>query len=385
MIRSRAARPLRILLDYRPALRQRTGVGEYVHELARALVATRSSVAPESLYLFSSSWQHRLAGDVVPGATVIDRRIPVRLLNLLWHRARWPPVETVTGGDFDIAHSSHPLLMPARRAAQVVMVHDLDFLHHPERSHREIRRDYPALAPAHIRAADAVAVNSRHTAAEVVRLTGVAADQVFVCPLGRPDWAPRDREPADAPLLFLGSLEPRKNVGLLLDAYERVLASRRSRGLPMPRLVLAGGAGLGSEAILQRARGPALAPHVDVLGYVNPDARREVYASAMMCIMPSHTEGFGLPALEAMTTGVPVIAADQGALPEVVGAAGTLFRSGDADGLAAALDALISAPERRAQMRDAGLEQARVFSWAHTAARTREAWAHARERKARRG
>jgi glycosyltransferase involved in cell wall biosynthesis len=376
---------LRILLDYRPALRQRTGVGEYVHELARAIVATSGPNGRESLCLFSASWQHRLAADVVPGATVIDRRIPVRLLNLLWHRAQWPPIETIAGRGFDVAHSAHPLLMPARRAAQVVMVHDLDFLQHPERSQREIRRDYPALAPAHIRAADAVAVNSRHTAAEVVRLTGVAAEQIFVCPLGRPDWAPRDREPADAPLLFLGSLEPRKNLGLLLDAYERLLASRSSRALSTPRLVLAGGPGLEADAILQRVRGPALAPYVDVLGYVNPDARRDVYASAMILIMPSHTEGFGLPALEAMTIGVPVVAADQGALPDVVGNAGTLFRSGDADGLAAALDALISNPERRSQMRDAGLERSRSFSWAHTAARTREAWAHALERKARRG
>ena len=169
MIGSRPARPLRILLDYRPALRQRTGVGEYVHELARALVATSGPGPRESLCLFSSSWEHRLDADVVPGATVIDRRIPVRLLNLLWHRAQWPPIETVAGGGFDVAHSAHPLLMPSRRAAQVVMVHDLDFLHHPERSHREIRRDYPVLAPAHVRAADAVAVNSRHTAAEIGR------------------------------------------------------------------------------------------------------------------------------------------------------------------------------------------------------------------------
>ncbi|HUR19989.1 MAG TPA: glycosyltransferase family 1 protein [Vicinamibacterales bacterium] len=383
MIRSRPARPLRILLDYRPALRQRTGVGEYVHELARALVATRGPSGQESLCLFSSSWQDRLAADVVPGATVIDRRVPVRLLNLLWHRAQWPSIETLAGGGFDIAHSAHPLLMPARHAAQVVMVHDLDFLQHPERSHREIRRDYPALAPAHIRAADAVAVNSPHTAAEVVRLTGVAAGQVFVCPLGRPDWTSRDAEPAGAPLLFLGSLEPRKNIGLLLDAYERLLAQRGSRSLATPRLVLAGAPGLESDAILQRVREPVLAPHVDVLGYVNPNARREVYASAMICIMPSHTEGFGLPALEAMTVGVPVVAADQGALPDVVGPAGTLFKSGDAGELASALDALIDDPNRRAQMREAGLAQSRLFSWAHTAARTRDAWAHAHE-KARR-
>ena len=385
MIGSRPARLLRILLDYRPALRQRTGVGEYVHELARALVATGKADNRDSLHLFSASWQHRLAPDVVPGASVIDRRIPVRLLNLLWHRAQWPTVERLAGGSFDVAHSAHPLLMPARRAAQVVMVHDLDFVVHPERTHGEIRRDYPVLAPAHIRAADAVAVNSPHTAAEVVRLTGIDRQQIFVCPLGRPDWAPRDAEPPGAPLLFFGTIEPRKNVGLLLEAYERVLALRGSRGLPTPRLVLAGGAGLGADAILHRARGPILGAYVDVLGYVNPDSRRDLYASAMICIMPSHTEGFGLPALEAMTAGVPVVVADQGALPAVVGSAGTLFRSDDAESLATTLDALISDRDRRARMSADGLAQSREFSWSHTAARTREAWAHAVERRRRRG
>jgi glycosyltransferase involved in cell wall biosynthesis len=376
---------LRILIDYRPALRQRTGVGEYVHELARALVASRDPHRPESLVLFSSSLKHRLDAEAVPGASIIDRPLPVQLLNLLWHRASWPPVETLAGGDFDIAHSAHPLLMPARRAAQVVMVHDLDFMEHPERSHREIRRDYPSLAPAHIRAADAVAVNSPHTAREVVRLTGIAPEQIIVCPLGRPDWSPRESEPEDAPLLFLGSLEPRKNIGLLLDAYELLLSERGTRGLLTPRLVLAGGAGLDSEAILKRTASSFLAPHVDVPGYVDPEKRRDLYASAMMCVMPSHTEGFGLPALEAMTVGVPVVAADRGALPDVVGSAGVFFRSGDAEGLATAMNALISSPEQRLRMRDAGLEQSRLFSWAHTASRTREAWALAIERKRRRG
>lgn len=385
MIRFRPARSLRILLDYRPALRQRTGVGEYVHELARALVVTSRPGRPESVCLFSSSWRHRLDPDVVPGADIIDRRIPVRLLNLLWHRAEWPPVERVSGQRFDVAHSAHPLRMPSRHAAQVVTVHDLDFLTHPERTHGEIRRDYPSLAPTHIRAADAVAVVSRHTASEVARLTGVATEHIFVCPLGRPDWSPREAEPPDAALLFLGRIEPRKNLGLLLDAYERLLAARRTRRLATPRLMLAGGAGLDASAILQRAASPVFAGHVEVLGYINPDARRALYASAMICIMPSHTEGFGLPALEAMTTGVPVVVADQGALPEVVGNAGALFPAGHAEELANLLDALISAPERRARMSEAGLEQSRAFSWTHTAARTREAWDFAVERKRRRG
>lgn len=373
---------MRILLDYRPALRQRTGVGEYVHELARALVATAPVGGSESLCLFSSSWSDRLPPQVIPGATVIDRRVPVRVLNVLWHRAGWPPIELLTGGAFDVAHAAHPLRLPARRAAQVVTVHDLDFLLHPERTHGEIRRDYPALAPAHIRAADAVAVVSPHTASEVVRLTGVSRDHIVVCPLGRPEWAPRGAEPADAPLLFLGTIEPRKNVNLLLEAYTRLLARRGERRLPTPRLTLAGGAGLDAGPILARAAASPLAGHVDVLGYVEPDRRRDIYASALACVMPSHTEGFGLPALEAMTTGVPVVAADQGALPDVVGQAGVLFPAGDADALADALDQLIDSPEQRARMRDAGLEQSRAFTWTHTAARTREAWALAIARRA---
>lgn len=377
---------MRILLDYRPALRQRTGVGEYVHELARALVATASPGRRESLCLFSSSWRHRLAPDVIPGVETVDRRISVQLLNLLWHRAGWPSIERVTGKPFDVVHAAHPLRLPSNRAAQVVTVHDLDFLSHPERTHGEIRRDYPVLAPDHIRAADAVAVVSRHTASEVVRLTGVDPARVFVCPLGRPDWAPRPGgEPEQGPLLYLGSIEPRKNVGLLLDAYERLLALRQARGTSTPRLVLAGGAGLGSEPILQRAASPVLARHVEVLGYVEPEARRALYDSAMICVMPSHTEGFGLPALEAMTAGVPVIVADQGALPDVVGSAGELFPAGNEEALAVALDRLISAPDRRAQMREAGLTQSRAFSWTSTAERTREAWTHALEHKARRG
>jgi glycosyltransferase involved in cell wall biosynthesis len=376
---------LRILLDYRPALRQRTGVGEYVHELARALVATAPAGGSESLCLFSSSWADRLNPQVIPGATVIDRRVPVRVLNLLWHRAGWPPVEQLAGGAFDVAHAAHPLRLPSRRAAQVVTVHDLDFLLHPDRTRGEIRRDYPSLAPAHIRAADAVAVVSPHTASEVIRLTGVPADRIVVCPLGRPEWSPRAAEPADAALLFLGTIEPRKNVDLLLDAYARLLAGRSARGLSTPRLTLAGGAGLDAAPILARAAAPPLNAHVDVLGYVAPERRRDLYATAMICIMPSHTEGFGLPALEAMTTGVPVVVADQGNLPHLVGQAGILFQAGDPDALAAALDRLIDSPDRRTALREAGLVQSREFTWRHTADRTRDAWALARARKATRG
>ena len=157
---------MRILLDYRPALRQRTGVGEYVHELARALLAGQPA-PPDQLTLFSASWRDRMNASGLAGANIADRRVPVRLLNYAWHRWGWPTVEQFTGRTFDVVHAAHPIRLPSRTAAQVVTVHDLDFLRHPERTRAEIRRDYPELAPAHIRAADGVIAVSASTAADI--------------------------------------------------------------------------------------------------------------------------------------------------------------------------------------------------------------------------
>src|SRR5580765_485147 len=112
-------RDLRILLDYRPALRARTGVGEYVHEVAAAL--TRHLGPADVLTLFSSSWKDRLTDGRVAGARIVDAKVPVRLLNFTWHRLGWPPVERFSG-PIDIAHSAHPLLMPARHAKQVITI-----------------------------------------------------------------------------------------------------------------------------------------------------------------------------------------------------------------------------------------------------------------------
>jgi len=372
---------VRILLDYRPALRQRTGVGEYAHELARALVETASG-HNEELTLFSASWKDRLRPDVLPGATVIDRRIPNQLLNLAWHRWEWPPVETVAGAGFAIVQTFHPLLMPTRNAAQLVTIPDLDFLDHPERTAREIRRDYPALAGDHARRADHVVTISETTAAAIRDRLQVPADRITVCTPGAPAWTRREREPANGCLLFLGTLEPRKNLGVLLDAYERL----RQHLPDAPPLVLAGRASEAAGDILDRAQRAPLAGHVELPGYVPADAREALYQRALVFIMPSHDEGFGMPVLEAMTVGVPVIAANRGALPEVAKGAARFFDPDDATQLAAMLADLVASPNARESMREAGWQRARAFSWHESAARLRHAWAQAQiAQRSRRG
>ena len=122
---------MHVLIDYGPALRERSGVGEYTHQLVAALLSAYPPDGPAgelALSIFSSSWRDRLTPAAeLAGASVVDRRIPVRLLNLAWHRLEWPPSEMLAGGPFDVTHSSHPLLLPSRTAAQVVTIHDLNF------------------------------------------------------------------------------------------------------------------------------------------------------------------------------------------------------------------------------------------------------------------
>src|SRR6185503_18102057 len=120
-------------------------------------------------------------------------------------------------------HSSHPLLLPSATAAQVVTIHDLNFLSNPERTRAEIRRDYRVLARDHANRADAILVSSAFTAGEVERVLSVPRDRIAVSPPGAPDWTPRAAAPNDGYVLFFGTLEPRKNISGLLDAYELLM------------------------------------------------------------------------------------------------------------------------------------------------------------------
>ena len=316
-----------------------------------------------------------MPGPELAGAAVVDRRVPVRLLNLAWHRLGWPHVEELTSGPVDVTHSSHPLLMPSRSAAQIITIHDLNFLSHPSRTRAEVRRDYPALVREHARRADGIIVPSEFTAREVQRQLGVTHERVAICPAGAPDWTPLERPSADGYILFFGTLEPRKNVGGLLDAYERLLASRGSVvsgfSRSVPDLVLAGKATADAQPWLDRISRAPLAGHVRHVGYVDPSDRRALYAGARVLVLPSFEEGFGMPVLEAMTLGIPVVASNRGSLPEVVGTAGSLVDPDDADALAAAMARTLDDAGFAAAGVAAGLQRAQEFSWERAAQRVR--------------
>ena len=370
---------MRILVDYRAALRARTGVGEYIRELIRAYAAAHRDDAVE---VFTSSWKDRPAPGLSSelGVRVIDRRVPVRLLNLLWHRAGWPPVERLAGSQPDVAHAAHPLLIPTARAAQVVTIHDLFFLSHPERTHAEIRRDYPALVNAHARRADAIITSSQHTRALISARLSVPQDRIYLCPPGPPVWTHLGHGPnlpADGCILFVGTLEPRKNVGALLDAYA-VLLERRPDA---PRLVLAGRAPGGAQPWLDRLAVAPLRGRAVHVGYVPDEGQEALFASARALVLPSLDEGFGLPVLAAMSAGIPVVASRRGSLPEVMGEAGTLVDPHRPEEIAAALERLITDQTWAVAQARAGLERARAFTWTGAAATLRRAYVDAVSRR----
>jgi glycosyltransferase involved in cell wall biosynthesis len=302
------------------------------------------------------------------------------VLNWAWHRLHWPPIELLAG-QADIAQSLHPLMLPARQARQVVTVHDLDFLAHPERTSAEIRRDYPALVRDHVTAAALVVTNSHDTATAVRSVLGVESDRIVVCRPGLPQWLgdPVERvPPPDGYVLFVGTLEPRKNVGALLDAWEELIGERR----PLPRLRIAGAARPGSEEWVARLSRPPLGEHVDYVGYVDANARRPLYEGARLLVLPSHHEGFGLPVLEAMALCIPVVASTAGALPEVTGDAALLVAADDRRGLAEALRSVLNSPSLAGDLGRRGLTRARLFSWTDAARTLRDAYARILSRPA---
>jgi glycosyltransferase involved in cell wall biosynthesis len=384
MLRCRA---VRIVLDYRPALRQRTGVGEFVHELARALAATQlRHGSGDQLAILSTSWKDRPSPDVsaeLRDVQVIHRRVPVRAITWTWNRLGWPPVEWLVGAT-DVVHAQTPLRIPARHAASVTTIHDLDFLNRPDRTHSEMRRDYPSRVHEHAARADQIVVSSHYTAGEVVRQLGVPRYRLTVCSPGAPRWASdvaRQRAGADAGsiILFVGTVEARKNPGGLLDAYERL----RGRRSDAPPLVIAGRVTDWAAALVERVNGGSLRGTVEFRGYVRDEDRPALFRQARMLVLPSFEEGFGLPVLEAMACGVPVVVSNRGSLGEVAGDAARPVPVDDADALSAEMERLLDRDAAR-QAITCGLVQAARYTWESCAASALEAYREAIKNQARR-
>ena len=277
----------------------------------------------------------------------------------------------------DLLHSPDfiPPAFGYRRS--VITVHDLTFLHYPEFLTAESQRYYNGQIAWAVRRADHILADSHATKGDLVALLAVPDEKVTVVHLAAdPAYRPLPAEEvrnvlaryglAPGYLLFVGTLEPRKNLPGLLQAYRLLVDSTENIG----PLVLAGGRGWLYEQVFQRVEDLELVGRVRFLDRV-PDADLPgLYNGAGALAIPSFYEGFGLPALEAMACGTPVVAANRASLPEVVGEAGLLVDPEDASAIAEALERALADKPLRARARELGFAQAAGFSWTRTAEET---------------
>jgi glycosyltransferase involved in cell wall biosynthesis len=286
-----------------------------------------------------------------------------------------------------VVHGLVNVLPLTARCPGVVTVHDLSFVRLPQ-SFKPVKRAYlTALCRASVgRAAQVLAV-SRQTADDLTSLWGVEPTRIHVAPNGvdgrfapaPPDLVAAWRAAQGLPeryWLFVGTLEPRKNLGLLLEAFARWRQDAGAAGAAL-QLILAGGQGWYYEAIYARVAELGLTDVVRFPGFV-PDADLpNWYRGAELFIFPSRYEGFGLPALEAMACGTPVLCSDAPGVREVAGAAARQVPVDDVAAWTAALAQLADSPALRRELAAAGVAHAARFSWEHAAAVTVDAYARA--------
>ena len=358
----------RILLDGTPLLGQRTGVGRYTAALLDELGGYPD--LDVRVAAFTVRGRRTLQARLPAGVRARGWPAPARLLRRAWRRLPFPPIELIAGR-CDVFHATNFVLPPAISAAGVVTVHDLAFLDRPEEL-APAEHDLPDLVRLSTRRAAVVCTPTTAVAREVVHRLRVRDDRIVVTPLGvDPAWfvaAPpsvevrrRLRLPGES-LLVVGTARPRKGLDVLLAAPAGAGGSSE-----VPPLVLAGAAGWGPAVTIDDPK------RVLRTGYLHEVDLRRVMAGATALVLPSRDEGFGLPLLEALACGVPVVATDAPALLEVAAGYATHVPVGDVEALAVALSTVDSAP-RDAATAAARRAHASEYTWRTCAEATVEAY-----------
>ncbi len=354
---------MRLAFDCTYALSPRTGVGTFADAVLGRLAA-RADVDVRGYAVAGPAWA--AAGGAVGHGVRVGARS--RLLSPRWARSAWrrgdvPPIEWITGR-VEVAHSPNFVAPPTRRAASVATVHDLTFVHHPQWCTTDTVDWFGPLIAAAVRRGAWIHTVSAHVAAEVVDAFGADPERVRFVPNAADPLPPAD--PADGARLAgaeryvvaLGTIEPRKNLGRLVAAFDAVAATD-----PDLRLVVAGGRGWDTDAYDAAV---AASPHrgrIVELGRVDDHQRAALVRGALAMAYVSLYEGFGIPPLEAMGVGTPVLAADVGAIRETCGDAARYADPTDVDDLAAGLAEITSDEALRTRLAAAGRQRADQFSW----------------------
>ncbi len=355
------------LLSGRPGFRS-AGIHSYIHHLLTELPAA----VPDGWQLTAMVGAQSDAR--IDGLTVrrsrLDTESPLR--RVVWEQL----VQPWMLGSFDLIHALAFVAPLLTTQPSVVTIYDLSFVHTPQRLSAARRLYLSLLTPLTCQRARRVIAISHSTARDLSATFGIPASKIDVAAAGYDAGVYHPLPPADIRAfkaaknlperfwLFVGTLEPRKNLPTLIEAYARLRPSER---LP---LVIAGGRGWDYDDIFAAVARYKLGDSIHFPGFLTPEDLPLWYNSAEAFIYPSLFEGFGLPVLEAMACGTPVIVSDATSLPEVAGDAGLTVAAHNVEAWQAALRRVSGDADWRARARGRGLTQATRFSWKETAART---------------
>lgn len=367
---------MRIGIDYTAALKQSGGIGRYT----RGLITTLAQLDRANHYCLLAAADAPPTGwqtfQVYPNFSHKTYPLSERWLTIAWHRFYLPlPVEWFAG-PLDLFHSPNFILPPTRRAKTLLTVHDLSFIRHPQGAVESLRKWLNQVVPSSLARADHILADSESTKRDLVDIFSLSPADITVVSAGveerfRPVTDPvlcavvRERYhlPSEKFILGLGTLEPRKNFTGLIAAFSQ------SPVRETHHLVIAGGKGWLYDDIFTAAQASPVAGQIHFTGFVADDDLPTLYSLADIFAFPSHYEGFGIPVIEAMACGIPVVCANNSCLPEIAGYAALQISATDTPALANALSCLATDPALRQHAVEEGFRQARKFSWQAAAER----------------
>jgi glycosyltransferase involved in cell wall biosynthesis len=374
---------IRIGIDISRTIEESTGVGYYAKNLVHALAKVDSGNDYLLYGIFYDCYPKGWKKAVVPKSSnfkLHQKDSPSWFVRRRWMNFRHSKENLL--GEVDIVHSTAFTMPLVSKPKTVVTIHDLSIFiypqHHTEANYQFVTRNVHQAA----RRANFIIAVSESSKREVMRFLHMPEEKIGVvyeaagdifhqkCPSDTVAMIKNKYKINKRYFLSVGSLEPRKNLGRALVAFKALIEMKKADY----QFVIAGGKGWKNEAFYNLIRKLDIDEHLVFTGYVPEEDLPALYQGADVFVYPSLYEGFGLPVIEAMASGVPVITSNTSSLPEVAGDAALLVRPTEVFEIYEAMEALATRPELREELRDKGKNQSNLFSWEKTAYKTLEVY-----------